>query len=109
MWFALLVGQALASTPSPWRRVAMPPGHEASFTVALHPSNMGTLDRLLDEVSDPDALNYGEYLTKSEVPRIKINPFRPRTETAAGARARPAVRPLAFGLFLVLGDSRQCS
>ena len=44
--------------------------------------------------------------------RASLTRNSPRNETAAGARARSAVRPLAIGLLLVfycIGDPRQCS
>jgi len=72
---ALLVAFALTATFSPaaatadgWTSAPVPADHgPVAFSVALRPSNPGAVDRLVQELSDPDGVHYGEFLSGAQV------------------------------------------
>eukprot|EP00937_MAST-01D_sp_MAST-1D-sp2_P000959 g959.t1 len=63
----LFVGLSLAAPTTRWSSAPIPVDHVASFTVALRPANAGTVDALVQQLSNPESERYGQYLNGAQV------------------------------------------
>lgn len=84
-----------------WQKVVTPPAQLVGFTVAMTPSNLDKLDRLLHEVSDPDSDSYGKHWTGAQVAALTATD-RNAVEKVLRALSPAACSPLG-------GDALRCT